>query len=110
MNCSVTVAGMRSEVLLRLPDEAGPNVPGNRLPLRTILDRGIRVPLSCRDQGAGQGLLVQTTGQQVPWILTREQEECRKDLYRSWAASGLRRTGPNRPDGLRSQPDASNGL
>src|SRR6184192_513666 len=113
MYCSVTVAGMRSgcaEVLLRFPDEPGPNLLGNPLPLCTILDRGIRVPLSYGDQGGGQALLAQTTGQQVSRTLTRDDEECREDLHRSWDASGSRRTGPNRPDGLSGQPDASNGL
>src|SRR5439155_793620 len=81
-----------AEVLLRFPDEPGPNLLGNPLPLCTILDRGIRVPLSYGDQGGGQALLAQTTGQQVSRTLTRDDEECREDLHRSWDASGLRRT------------------
>src|SRR5207249_10360955 len=39
-----------AEILLRLSDERGPTLLGNRLPLCTILDGGIRMPLSGRDQ------------------------------------------------------------
>src|SRR5207302_1998498 len=54
-----------AQVLLRVPDVRDANLLGDRLPGGSILDGGIRMPLTGWDQDGGEGRLASCAGEQV---------------------------------------------